>query len=249
MDLTLIYQQISTQVVNAEIRQADGDSGDSAQRDGFFYAITGLIDANEIAEAHNFGYEAAMKAHEVFGGYYRRTNNANHWGYSGSNCSRDQLSALRLAFAVQKDKKRLWQSLLGLYLRYGLHQNYKRGTDCSGLKCYKVPDFMHPQELAVFIRGLNLWALKPLLYILDLTFLGDLYFRKNSGDYDNMLVPQLAYANLKLSTPVSRFAWRLLDKEDALKKVERYHSVGPEKNGIRGYAELYKLLVQKVSTK
>ncbi len=244
MELQEIYEIIKPQIVGAEIRQANGDSGDSSARGGHFYALVGMLDKNSPV---NDNYEECMKGHEVRPGLYRRTNDLNHWGSNPNNFSRDQWQAMQLGFAVQGDKKRLSESMIALLLRGGFHQNIHIGTEGHGnWRDYKIPDISHPTHFSVFIRAFNLWWLAPILWICDLTFLGDLYFRKDIIDIDNMILPQMAYAQLVLPTPVSRLAWRLYDKEDALKKIDRYYLVGPDYNGIRGFAPLFHKLVEAI---
>lgn len=247
MDLLSVYALVRPQIVDNEVRQADGDAGDSAQRDGTIWAIAKIIEPDRT----NFGafnYEVAMKNHEVKPGYYRRTCNKEHWGYNPNNLARDQKSILQLAFAVNGDKKRLKESILNTVKRFFFHQNYYIGTDTNGkfFHDYKIPDLMHPNEIGVFIRGMDFKLLKPVLYVCDLFFLADLYFRKGSKDYDNMLFQQLAYAQLKIPTYASKLAWLLYDKDDALEKIKDYHAVGVEKNGIKGFYELFQLLNEKL---
>jgi hypothetical protein len=255
MDLTQVYEMIRPQVVGQEIRQADLDGGDSAQRTAHFWAITGMLDGSfsgrlQISRSLLLYYPLSMQSHEVEPGVYRRTSDPTHWGSNPNNFSRDQFQALQLAFAVQGDKQRLKESMLALAKRFFLHQNYHIGTDTSGTwKDYKVPDLAHPSHFSVFIRGMDLSWLKPALYILDLHFLADLFFRrKTPHDYDNMLVPQLAYANLESPTWVSKLAWKLYDKKDALEKIRAYHTTENGNNGINGFYELFKLLEQRVSS-
>lgn len=247
MNLTDIYQLIRPNIIDREIRQANGDSGDSAQRDGTFWAIAGMVNPGSHTIL-DYTYDAAIKNHEVSNGYYRRTSDKNHWGYNPNNLSRDQKSILQLAFAVNGDKKRLKDSIFNTVKRFFFHQNYHIGTDTNGqfTHDHRVPDIMHPNEIGVFIRGMNLKVLKPVLYICDLFFLADLYFRKKSNDYDNMLFQQLAYANLTMPTYASKLAWLLYDKDDALEKIKEYHRVGVEKNGIQGFYELFQLLNEKM---
>jgi hypothetical protein len=253
MELKEILEKIKPFIVDGEIRQLSKDSGDSAQRDATFWAIVGMLyhdyhdwDAlpeDDIWQDLGITKEQSIANHEIAPGYYRRTNNIQHWGYAGNNFSRDQHSVLRLAFAVMGDRKRLRESAWAMIRRLGFHQNYRHNAGKPGLK---VPDICHPNEVAVTIRGLSLWFLRPLLYLTDVFFLGDLYFRtKTPWDYDNQLLQNLAYAQLKYPTFISRYAWLKYDKQDALAKIKNYHNVETE-NGISGFYELFELLAQKI---
>ncbi len=243
MELQLALEAIEAQIIQYEVRQADGDGGDSAQRTGFYHSVVTMLGVAPETGT----YSLAMQQFEVRPGLYRRTSDAGHWGSNPNNFSADQFAGLQLAFATHSDKKRLAESMWALAARVGFHQNVHIGTDATGTwRDYKLPDFMRPTNLSVFLRGMNYKWSYPLLALLDLGFLADLYLRSGSSDYDNMLLPNLAYAQVALPTPMSRLAWHLYNKKDALEKLERYHDVGPERNGIRGMAALFALLAQAV---
>lgn len=212
------------------IVQADGDSGDSAQRVGHFFALSKLATANQQV----ISYESAINAHTISPGVYKRSTDDSHWGSNPDNFSRDQWQALQLAFAAHNDKKRLCESMMALLKRGLLHQNSREGTDGNKLK---FPDIAHPSHFSVFIRGMNLWFLWPILWLFDVCFLADLFFRKYATDYDNMLAPQMLYANVKYATPVSKLAMKLYVQTDFINKLEKYHSV--QRNGILPFPALF----------
>jgi hypothetical protein len=250
LELPQVYELIALQVQDGEIRQYDFNAGDSAQRGGTFWVLTGLLgaDKQQIERTTKLTYEKNISSHEVGPGIYRRTKDSSDWAFNPNNFSRDQWSILQLAFAVQGDERRLRESMWALIKRCGFHQNVHIGTDTVGTwKDYKVPDFSAPTHLSVFIRGMSLKVLTPLLPILDLAFIGDLYFRNGSVDYDNMLSQQLLYANAKYPTLVSKFAMRAYLKTDFMKKIERYHEVSEGRNGIKGFYELFKLAYERLT--
>lgn len=219
------------------ITQADGDTGDSAQRVGHFFALASMakLTDKEIDAASGLDYDTCMDAHTVSPGIYRRSPDANHWGNNPDNFSRDQWNALQLAFAARKDKKRLMQSFGQLAARLFFHQNTHEGTDGNNRK---VPDIAHPSHFSVLIRGLGLGVpLLPLLWVLDVFLLLDLLFRNNATDYDNMLAPQMLYANVVSSTFISRLAMKLYVRTNFIKCLDKYHS--PERNGILCFPALF----------
>lgn len=212
------------------VKQADGDTGDSAQRVGTFFSLTGMLNIKQ----NLLKYDDAVNAHTAEPGLYRRSPLSSFWGYSTNNFSRDQWQALQLAFAVNGDKRRLCESMLRLVKNCFKHQNTHTGTDGNEKK---FPDIAHPSHFAVFIRGMNWWILWPLLCILDLFLLGDLIARKYATDYDNMLAPQMLYANIKLQTPISKLAMLNYVKTNFVTCLEKYHSV--QRNGILPFPALF----------
>lgn len=238
MVLSTIMAEIWTQVIDGELRQKDGDSGDSALRDGHLYALLRMLGHFLPSD-----YETAMRGHEVSTGIYRRTKNPAHWGYNPNCLSRDNMQGLRLGFAVTGDTRRLKESWAAIKARGYRHQNTHKGTDCTGDDCIVEPDLVHPSEWGVQIRGMSQWFFRPFLYLIDLFFLGDLWCRRGVADYDQLMLPVLAYAQKKYPTFISRLAWHLYDKEDALAKIDRYYSVTLG-NGIAGFAQLFTLLVE-----
>lgn len=218
------------------LSQADGDTGDSAQRAGHFFALAKMAGINDITIRTQIGinYQDTMDAHTATDGIYVRSPDTNHWGNNPNNFSRDQWNAMQLAFAAHKDKKRLLSSFGALASRAFFHQNSHTGTDGNQAK---IPDISHPTHFSVLIRGLGLGLfLFPLLLILDVFFLFDMFFRSSASDYDNMLAPQLLYAATCYPTPVSKLAMRIYLRTNFMKKLDAYHS--PARNGILPFPAL-----------
>lgn len=221
--------------------QADGDSGDSAQRTGTVYAMTGLFATSSTPsklKTANLEYERSMEALTFLPGVYRRSSDPAHWGYNPNNFSRDQWSILQLAFAANGDKKRLKESMTQLLKRKGFHQNVHPGTDAPE-NFRKTPDFAHPSHFSVYIRGMGYWYAYPALVIIDLLLLGDLAIRQfhdPANDLDNMLSQHILYANSKYRTPASFIAKKLYDCTNWRTKLRTYH--GSTRNGISPLAEL-----------
>lgn len=214
------------------LAQSDGDTGDSAQRVSTFLVLTEILNFNLRLQ-----YEKSMRAHEIVPGRYRRSPVPDYWGSDPTNFSRDQQSILMLCFAINKDKKRLKESMWAIAKRGGFHQNFLRGTD-DPTKYWKIPDFLTPFELSVFIRGMDLWILYPLLYVLDLPLILDFLFRKfHKWDYDNMMAQNLFYARIKYPTLVSKLCFASYKYTDFLDCLNNYHT---SLNGIKPLAELYK---------
>ncbi|OPZ24514.1 MAG: hypothetical protein BWZ03_00147 [bacterium ADurb.BinA186] len=214
------------------LAQSDGDTGDSSQRIGTFWALIGL---QNLAVSMNF-YVDTVKAHEIYPGRYMRSPVKGYWGNDPTNFSRDQHSILMIAFAVMGDKLRLKKSMLEIFKRAGFHQNFLRGTDDIPRK-WKCPDFLTPFELTVAIRGLGLWYLYPVLLVLDLAFFLDFWFRKlHVWDYDNMMATNLFYASKVLPTPWSRISFHAYELTDFKQRIHHYHT---SSNGIKPLYDLF----------
>lgn len=238
-------------VKNGEIRQANGDGGDSAHRTGAFWTLISLLGLNKdtVKNQTTLDYDSSMSAFEVKPGTYRRTSEAGYWGSNPNNFSRDQWNVLQLAFAANNDKTRLKQAMLALVKRGLFHQNIHVGTDAPTTfpYGYKIPDLPHPTHFSVFIRGMDLWFLAPFLYLIDLTLFADLYLRKDSGDIDAMLSLHIMYANSKYGNFITRYVAKRYSKTDAILRLFRNFEEGPERNGIKPLGDLYTLaLIQLV---
>lgn len=215
------------------IVQADLDSGDTAQRVGHFLALCNMA---KLPSFDVIDYTKAINALTSAPGVYRRSADPTHWGYNSNNFSRDQWNALQLAFAIHNDTVRLKESMLQLVRRKLFHQNTHTGAPPS---TEKTPDFSHPTHFSVHIRGMNDESRSWLLPILDLFFLGDLILRNftdSANDVDNMLAPQLLFANIVMPTFVSKLAIKIYLRTNFIDKIRAYHS--PERNGILPFTEL-----------
>lgn len=212
--------------------QADGDSGDSAQRTATYAVLSALV-----RDPDHKLWETATEVLSVAPGRYRRTPDMSHWGHDPTCFSRDQHSIVNLAHAALGRKKDLKASCWELTKSFGFHQNFLRGSDDLERR-WKFPDPINPTEVSVMIRGLGWWWLYPLLYILDVGFLVDLITRKRrTWDYDNMLAQNLFYAVSRYPTRVGVLAFELYEETDFRERLKLYYSL--EENGIPPMAELY----------
>lgn len=247
--MNLLESTLALEKVMADIKpfvrdnivvQADGDSGDSAQRTATLYAMAGIIGkplAYRRLKDAGLSYEQSIQQHEVSPGIYRRSNDAGHWGSNPNNFSRDQWSIMQLAFATNGDTKRLKESMWQLLKRGLVHQNVHPGTDAPA-DYRKFPDVAHPSHFSVFIRGMGLWPLYPVLVLIDLLLLADVSLRMvhdPANDIDNMLSQHILYAQ-KYTTPASYVAMQVYKRSSWKQKLRAYH--GPARNGIPPLADL-----------
>lgn len=218
---------------NDIVVQHDGDSGDSCQRTAtfiFLNIICGRKD-NTLFSKMLFQIQSSR-------GRFRRSNDKNHWGFRPSNCSRDQVSIARIAMAAFNYKKPFLSSYWQQLLRLGFHQNFLKGTDDVNER-WKIPDIISPAEIAILIRGCNLWILWPFLWVIDLLRSFDIIFRdKNNWDQDNMLSQHLYFSVLKMSTPIAVFNLAFYLRSNYLSRISNYYSI--ENNGIPPMIDLFK---------
>lgn len=216
----------------------DGDSGDSCQRTGTFIFLNWILGNKSPVVAGEMFYSLQSSR-----GRFRRSSDPNHWGYRPSNLSRDQLSVMRLALSVYQYKVfnlTYWKQVK----RLGLHQNFLRGTDDSD-ECWKIPDIISPEEVAVWIRHNKIWTLYPLVFCIDLlSLLFVIYRNPNSWDADNMNAIRMYYSLKFMPTPVAKLAFALYTKTNYLDRIDNYYS--KENNGIPPMAKLYRLADARV---
>lgn len=215
------------------ITQYDGDTGDTCQREGLYIALLSLDNHNYLA--YDRLRNVTLAQLQVAPGIYRRSSEDGYWGSNPNNLSRDQRAMLELAMAVVEDKKHLKEAAGYILKRGGFHQNTHPGTDAPA-DAWKIPDIVSPGELAVYIRGLNLWWLYPVLTVLDIGLIADIYTR-SKWDGANMSAVNIIYANKKYPTVFSRIAARLCPKKEYINEITNYYSIN--NNGIPQLGEMY----------
>ena len=227
----------------------DRDQGDTAQLEGIYFSLnkmmgitTDIITKKPLQDRYN----AVIKELEVEPGVYRRCSNVDHWGSKPDNLSRDNRSQLEIGMAIMEDRKRLKEAALYILKRGGFHQNVRHGTDDPENK-WKVPDFITPSELAVYIRGLKIPFMKPILYILDSFLLLDLKFRVGDRTYDNMLANQMLFHATYNPTLISKYALKKYKDTDFREKIDFYYTEDDGRNGLLPMAKLYRAAYEKLS--
>ncbi len=206
--------------------QANGDVGDSSHRTGLAASLLCMLGFRR--ESNDIIYNILSNL-EISDGIYIRhpESEFSEWAHLPTNFSRDQASRVILAYAVNgnsacKSAIRRW--LLAMAKRGFFHQNHMDPVD----KVLRPPDIMSPGEWRNVIRGLDLWWAYPALLLLDLFFIGDIYFRK-PWDGASLYVPDLKFALMKYWTPSAWIANKLNDRTPWLKEVLNNHA--EENNG------------------
>lgn len=215
--------------------QADGDVGDSSHRSGTAMAILGLL--GKKAEA----WELLSKVERhmeigVSGEYIRHPGGyLPSWSDNPRAFSRDQASRVILGYAVLGYKTGIKRWLNSMKQRGFRHQNVIDPTTNEK----KFADIMSPGEFRNLIRGLDLWYLYPVLFLLDIMFIGDIVFRKK-WDGGSLYVVDLYYACKKYPTGISNLMKFISSKTTVMEEIMKNHSV--EENGCVELQDLFKML-------
>lgn len=211
--------------------QKDGDVGDATHRTGLVCALAGLLGDHKMANDASF---AIWSNCEIENGIYIRhpKGYSPDWAANPSNFSRDQASRVMLGMAVLGKKSAIKRWLWQMAKRGFLHQNNQDPVKNT----WRPRDIMAPGEWRNVIRGLDLWFLYPVLILLDLLFIPDLYLR-SKWDGGSLVYPDIIYANRKYPTPFSLLAKKMAHKTTIIGEILRNHSL--EKNGCLELRELF----------
>lgn len=191
------------------------DAGDSAHRHGIEYLFNGTL-----SKPISYFYTKE-------GTLIRHPEGLPVWVREKDRSSRDQNTPWLAAFAVHGNKeeaKRVAKAVLSNYSRF--HNFKKNGTlDAPD----KFPDVAGPEIWALFIRGMRIKILYPVLYILDLeTLAGTLFWNWGRSEHDSDNTNHIALlkaSNEVMPTFVSKLALKLLNKEKAILKLKHYWDV------------------------
>jgi hypothetical protein len=259
MNLDFTKQLEPFRDVCGAIVQRDLDGGDSAYRHALLICL--LVLNKQTARAKT-EYALLIKNNKAGFGLWRRHWAANKWYSNPNNFSRDQFQKVMLAMLLMRDYKNIFQTLLMQLLRLTFHQNIHKGTDCTGIKCYKIPDLLGVSQIIMTLRAFPMfftvliWALcgfKPwaftyyylILHVVDLSFFADLYFRKKqTWDYDSLMCVELMYATTKMPTIVSILAKEQYKKSDYQERIN-YNYCG-NTNDICPLGVYYNLTAQEI---
>jgi hypothetical protein len=150
------------------ITQANGDGGDTAQREGMINVLCYLLYKSELITSEYWHYikirsgDVFRKLGPSFEGY-RRHPDKRKWYSNPNNFSRDQSVALCLAFG--------FVDLLRLEFFWSEHKDrwffYPNTRRNFGVKGWKIPDITGPSHFGQFIRGFMAKRWRWLLYFTD----------------------------------------------------------------------------------
>ena len=207
------------------------DGGDSCHFTGIYhycYALSTILKTTEYYYGNMVGRLAAaegnLRSQSFFGGYKRHPDKA-FWYSDDNRMSRDQATPMLAALAMSNSRKSLWRQLWHYAKRGFLFSTNTRrngttaknhGVEYAPGKVYnyswKIPDPMLFDIWGIFIRGLELKALYPLLLLADLqTYLNARLLLKNKQDTDvaNFFIKH-SLSRKKLPTFIGGWTDRLL---------------------------------------
>lgn len=252
------------------ITQLDGDGGDAAYRNALFVILLKL-DGQRIAA--NARWYMWLQNFCESPGVYRRHPDPKKWYSNPNNFSRDQFEKAWLAMCVMNDISIVIATIFRQILRLGFHQNIHKGTDCEGIKCYKIPDLPGIGQVRNFIRtyfwtysilvsglielhfrGTSLlapvWGVAfsyLILNLLDVGFLADLALRKKqTWDYDSLMLADLLWAQVKRPTLVSIFAGKKYYETDWRDRIKYNYS--RTDNDIKPLGDYYIIVAEEILT-
>lgn len=147
--------------------------------------------------------------------------------YDG-NMSRDQSFPLIIAMAFMGMYKRLGMYFIRHLMRGLLFTNNtrKNGKEPSETP-WKLPDLTGPEFFSVYLRAIPIlgYLLYPILCILDLELLVSAFvwskFRKDDDDIVNFC-DSLIFANMRVKTPISYLATKLVSKQLIIDKLKSH---------------------------
>jgi hypothetical protein len=225
------------------IVQKDGDGGDSAYRTALAATLFNMVGVpmGGLMLTHNLISQCYLGS-----GIWRRHPDTGEWYSDPDTFSRDQMAKVMLALMVGGFEIHAKQTLWTMAKRLFFHQNIQK-NDSEEIQ-WKMPDIMSPGEWSNIIRGFDWWLLYPVLLILDLKFLADLHFRKQTPwDYDSLMAIDLAYANMVMPTWVSHYVAKCYRTTDWKERI--MHNYADVNNGIEPLGKLYVHVCDKIFNK
>ena len=178
--------------------------------------------------------ECRNKAH-----HYRRHPSPGWWSEC-NRLSRDQATPLVIAFVVFKYRYRLKKFLLYHFFRLGFFTNtrrngatptnhglYKYGPNTPGNERHnynwKLPDFITPEFIGIYIRGFKFYPLYPFLLLADLyTLLSSILWRfKKEDDILNHTIV-CEFITRYSPTPLALLAKKINSKRETNLKMFNY---------------------------
>lgn len=212
--------------------QQDFDTGDASHRTGSAVAILSLLGRKDEAQELISKIVRHMEI-DMSGTYIRHPGGYQPtWTDNPKAFSRDQASRIILGYAVMGYKSGIHRWFKAMKARGFRHQNDLDPT--TGEK--KFADVMAPGEFRNLIRGLDLWYLYPVLMLLDVFFLGDIYLR-SKWDGASLYAIDVFYSCKKYPTIFSLLAKYITKRDNSFREILNNHS--PEKNGCTELRDLY----------
>jgi len=199
-----------------------GDEGDSCHHDYFYHLGCQLVKMKPFSEL-----QPTLYFPHDYVNLCRHFKATRLWIREFDRGSRDQYNNPICFYALlggylRAPLRAIWDLII--VKRKGFFTNTKKnGVLVTPDKC---PDFMSPELLAVFLRGLiGWWSVIP-NHVLDVfSLLGTLHWRWFREASDNDICNHLAIVAVgreRYPTLFSWLAWKWLDKPATIKKLKQY---------------------------
>lgn len=183
-----------------------------------------------------YSYKIAKKSLECENSpnKYRRHPDPDWWYSDCDRFSRDQAIALTIAMGTFKDKPSLkgfaknHKFLMTNTMPNGVWKDPDEHAEKAARWVFwtdkkKLPDFTGPKLWSVYIRGLDLWWLYPLLCVFDVLLVLNAINRRFTKDKDPLNhFLTLEYAQRKYKTPMSILADHVDNKLKVIEDAEHY---------------------------
>ncbi|MEZ0209210.1 MAG: hypothetical protein ACAH17_03495 [Candidatus Paceibacterota bacterium] len=253
----MIYELISKIAdyrVRGVISQRDRDQGDSLNRTGVYYSCLAALGwdyvIGDFHEGSHVGLSVDLdKLRGSVAGRYRRGNDSTRWFYNENNVTRDQMTTVEAAMALNGLKAQARAHFKLRLRRLFFHFSTQNdGADAGPLK-HKLPDLPTPDEMGNLIRATRykfLYFLLPLtdLWLLMMVKYGRRLSERSLYDSDNQLLPTVLAA-LDQPTFVTEYVRRAYATTDAAARLRRYYSEAGDYNGIEPLGELCVLAFER----
>lgn len=246
-----LVAKMSNYRVNGVISQRDGDQGDTLNRTGVYYSVLAALGIKFDDQGLKPDAGLIVDLFKLQGsklGRFRRGVDPARWFYNENNVTRDQMTVVEAAIALNGDaelgRAHFWLRARRFFLHFSTQND---GADAGPLK-HKLPDLPTPDELGNLIRATRFKILYPILVLTDLWLLGVIKYGRSLNerslyDADNQLLPTVLAA-LDQPTFVTEYVRRAYAVTDAAQRLRDYYSEaqyhdGPgHKNGIEPLGEL-----------
>lgn len=211
------------------IVQADGDGGDTAQREGMFAAGLYLAKRGDWGAKLTgaFAIDHAIRVLQIRPGICVRHPHQPGFRSDPKHFSRDQHDPLIIAAGLHRALMFVRDSLWNQVKRWGRYQNR---------------DFTNPNTVSVYIRAFRAWLLWPLMLITDwglvVSSINRIVKARNPDESDdNNHVARLAQAQEILPTPISWIARKIYKKF-------RPHSCGSDREARLQWARVHGVRIE-----
>lgn len=231
----------------ALITQKDKDGGDTANRTGAYYIYLKALQEplDDLNQNLDEGLSDDLRMLTKRPGRYMRHIDESRWYSNENNFTRDQSIVIQSALVMYERPGLMWSLIKERAKRGFFHFNSETGDDRPETQFATWPDPPSPVEFGQFIRGLNLWFLRPLLEFTDMQLIFDvlvtlpfLVRRDDVPDFDVQYLPILVSSLHKYPSLSAQIAKLLYKQTNACARLRHYFRETEGRNGLYPLGEL-----------